>query len=234
MSGYYENIGEIQKTTQPDEDGFMRIPQSALDAIPYRISNIPPDEIVYGGLNTVMRDYKTRALMIDANDIVQPLPTTEWNLMTNPALMRVVTELGGKATDGYLVDYRRIGIPTYRDSRLEYGTDSTHFDEQRERNGTVFPLGIVFNNAGVVEYTGHPELHDTAADMIRRVDVYIAANKALMPPYPYIMPSASDAIERPKKMLTLTDGDLPKTSEKAPFRDTPSVSDTPSDEGIIE
>lgn len=234
MSGYYENIGEIQKTTQPDEDGLIRIPQSALDAIPYRISNIPPDEIVYGGLNTVTRDHKTRALMIDANDIVQPLPSSEWNLMTNPALMRVVSVLGGKATDGYLVDYRRIGLTTYRDSRLEYGTDNTLFEEQRERHGTVFPLGVVLNNAGIIEYTGHPELHDAAADMMRRVDAYITANKASMPPYPYIMPTASDAIERPKKVLAITDGNLPKTSEKAPFRDTPSVSDAPSDEGIIE
>lgn len=206
MLNYYQNIGSIEQCVPVDEDGMLRIPQPVLDASPLKINNIPPDEIVYASQHTVMRDLKTNIMMIDSFDVVLSLPTSEWNLMSNPALMRVVTALGGKAIDGYLLDYRRIALPTYRDARLEYGTDNSLFEDLQTRNGTVFPLGMVLNNAGLVQYKGHPELLHAAADMIRRVDVFVESVQANLVKYNYAIPVTNNAILRPEKRLAITEG----------------------------
>lgn len=182
---YYENIDKINRITPVSEGGVV-VPRAAMEGVPQQLANIPPDEIVYAGPGSVVRDVETGQLTLDTYDMALGYPTMEWWVRQNPAVMRVVRVLGDKALDGYLVDCRRIGVFTYRDMDLENGPESQQFQRYRERAGTVFPLGALFNLGGFVEYVGHPELQDLAEDMMRRIDRYFS--EAQISPHKYILP----------------------------------------------
>ena len=199
MSDYYEALGQVERSSPMPPDGHIVIPTSAVDAVPMLLRNIPPDEIAYAGASTVMRDTATNKLMIDTNDIAQSLPTTEWALRSSPAVMRVLTSLGGQAIDGFLVDYRQIGLFSKRYSGLEEGVESSQFQDLKEANATVFPLGVILNDAGIVHYIGHPELQDQVHDMMRRVDIFITERWPSLFKHSYLLPPAPDAIVRPVK-----------------------------------
>ncbi len=215
MSDYYEAIGKIQKLSPMPSDGQIIIPPAVSDAVPLRLRNLPPDEIAFAGANTVMRDSATNALMIDSYDLAQALPTSEWALRSNPAVMRVIASLGGQAVDGFLVDYRHIALHSHRYSGLEEGTDSAQFQSLRESCATIFPLGVLLNDAGKVHYIGHPELQDHATNMMQRVDAFVAERWPAMFKHAYLIPAASDAIVRPARPHLDTIISSSPTSEKA-------------------
>ncbi len=235
MSDYYEGLGEIQTSSPMPLDGHIVIPNSTMDAVPSRLRNLAPDEIAYAGANTVMRDTATNKLMIDSYDLAQALPTTEWALRSSPAVMRVITSLGGQAVDGFLVDYRQIALFSNRYAGLEDGTESSQFQSLKESHDTVFPLGVILNDAGKVHYVGHPELQDHAKDMMRRVDAFIAGKWPSLFKHTYLLPAASDVIVRPPKPQQLPTVPLQQTSEKAPYADPiPPTNDARPEQTPVE
>jgi hypothetical protein len=197
MSDYFENIGEIHNSSPMPADGLIKVPQSALDALPYILGNIPYDEIVYVDRQTVTLDSKTKAVMIDTKDFVSTLPASEVSLREKPAVMRVIASIGGSALEGFLVDYRHIGFPLQRDYGLSDGKDSIRFQEHQEKYGTAFPLGILLNNSGSAEYIGREEVRDSAEHMMKRVDDFIAEKWPKMPKCIYTVPDPEDAIQKP-------------------------------------
>lgn len=75
----------------------------------------------------------------------------------------------------FLVDYRRIRFSYFRDSGLQYGTDSDRFQNLQTSYGTVLPLASVFSSAGTVKYHGPEEFVDDARGMMASVDAYLAS-----------------------------------------------------------
>jgi|GEM_PF-6212707 len=189
MAGYYDDIGDIRRVVPLGPDDYPRVPESTFEGVPYRIGNLPPDEVVFAAYGSVAIDAETRNVTVDTKDCVPPLPANEWTLRQNPALMKVVAELGGKAVEGYLVDYRHAAFFYTRDSRLQDGIASYQFEEFRNRFRVEMALGVIVNNAGVVEYTGPPELEPTAQAMMRRVDAFARHVLATTPRYQYIVPT---------------------------------------------
>ena len=208
MSGYYDNIGELQQSHPMPSDGQIKLPESALDAVPYRLKNIPYDRIVFVGSQTVTLDKITKAVQLDTKDLVATSPSSEVRLREKPAVMKVISSIGGVATDGYLVDYRHIGFPVERDYGLSQGIHSIRFQEHVERYGTVFPLGILINNAGRAEYMGEDAFIASAEHMMQRVDDFVAKRWPDMPKFTYSVPDLEDAIQRPNDEKTADNGQL--------------------------
>lgn len=201
MSGYYEGIDTIATITEQGV-GDITVPRPTIEGAPYRLANLPLDEVAFAGRGTVYRDQKTDKLLIDTHDVAMSLPTTEWELRTNPAVMRVAGLAGERAVTGYVVDYRNIGLPSYVDTGLEDGSDSVRFSAHQEQNGTVFPLGVLFNTGGEVEYRGLRVFRDSAESMMHRVDAMLA--KAALTPHAFTLPAETQdvkyaAVQRPQQ-----------------------------------
>jgi hypothetical protein len=172
-SDYFENIGAIQGTFPTAAGERPQLPESARTSVPIRIANMPLSQVFYAGRLSVLHDSSTDEFMIDTYDIAETLPKTTADVLTNPALMQVAADVCGRAVTGYLIDYRRVVHQSTRDAGLEDGEDSDRFQEFRNKYQTAFPLGVVLNNAGTVEYHGHPEVYDSATAMTESVDAYL-------------------------------------------------------------
>lgn len=197
-NNFYLGINRITEVIPVEGEELVAVPQGVIDGSPMRLCNMPVDEIVYASQYAVVRDEKTSILMVDTMSYAEEVPTTEAALMLYPPVMRVVRPIGGVALDGFLVDYRRIAFQTFRDSRLEYGTDNTLFEDLRAERGTVFPLGALFNLGDKITYHGRPELVDAATDMMRRVDTFVRARASSIKRYKYTLDRLSP--EEPKEL----------------------------------
>ena len=185
MSGLYEGLGTVTEVVGSDGP-WVTVPDEVIKGSPMRIANLPVDEVAFASSDTVMRDKKTGALLLDTADFMCSFPTTAQELQSRPAVMRVAPVAANAALNGYVVDYRYVSRPTYRDSGLEDGTDSPRFQEFVQESGTVFPVGAVFNVGQAIRYAGQADFLPATVALMRRVDEHIKSQD--MAPYVCTLP----------------------------------------------
>jgi hypothetical protein len=164
-----------------------------------RIKNMPINDVFYANGVSVLYDTTTRELMVDTNDYISPAPKREEEYRTNPALMKVIRSIGGKATTAYLVDMRYVRFPRSRSAQLEDGRDTETFAALQRDYGTEFALAHVILKDNEVEYFGREELIADMQGLMARVDDYLDKIRGKLQPCDYALSVPEEGIIRPPK-----------------------------------